>query len=212
MLSIKTFTFNPFSENTYLVYNEAKQAFIIDPGNFTANETLALSEFITSQNLTVKNILLTHAHIDHIAGLQWAFDTYQVPVLMHQLDQELLDRAPLTARQYGFNMLPFVGQTTFIDEGETLQLGTDTLHLLHTPGHSPGSISFYHKEQNWVISGDVLFQGSIGRTDLYKGNYEQLIESIKTKLLTLPPNTQVYSGHGASTNIGFEQQYNPFLK
>lgn len=212
MLHIKNFAFNPFSENTYVIYNDDKEAFIIDPGNFQVHETQQIESFITEHQLKIKNILLTHAHIDHVLGLQWAFDKYNVPVLLHKNDKELLDRAPLSAMQFGFQFTPFVGNLEFLNEGDILKLGEEEFKILFVPGHSPGSIAFYNEKEKFVISGDVLFYGSIGRTDLYKANYEQLIDSIKTKLLIMDPATQVYSGHGNPTSIGFEKDYNPFLK
>lgn len=212
MLHIKTFAFNPFSENTYIIYNDDKEAFIIDPGNFQIHETQQIESFLDDNQLKVKNILLTHAHIDHVLGLQWAYDKYDVPVLLHLNDKELLDRAPMSAMQFGFAFTPFVGNLEFLTEGDVIKLGDEEFKILFVPGHSPGSIAFYNEKEAFVISGDVLFYGSIGRTDLYKANYEQLIDSIKTKLLVLNPDTKVYSGHGDPTTIGFEKDFNPFLK
>lgn len=212
MLHIKSFAFNPFSENTYVVFNDHKNAFIIDPGNFSDEETAALHRFITENELKIKNILLTHAHIDHVLGLQKMHDFYKVPVLMHELDQEILDRNPMSARQFGFFFQPFEGEIKYLNENETLSLDEDHFKILHVPGHSPGSIAYYSEAEKLMISGDVLFEGSIGRTDLYKGNHEELIESIKTKLFVLNEETKVYNGHGNPTTIGFEKNYNPFFK
>ena len=212
MVHVESFTFNPFSENTYLVYNDEKEAFLIDPGNMPDTETQVLEDFINSKELKIKNILLTHAHIDHIIGLQWAFDTFNVPVLMHSNETEILEQAPFTAKKYGFFFPAFTGETKLIKEGDVLKLGSDTFQIFDVPGHSPGSVAFYNGESGFVISGDALFMMSIGRTDLYKGDYNQLITSIKTKLLTLPEATKVYSGHGDSTTIGFEKAHNSFLK
>lgn len=212
MLNIHIFRFNPFSENTYVLFNENKKGVIIDPGNWNEKETEVLEKFILEKEISIQNILITHAHIDHVLGLQWAHDTYKVTVKMHQEDKELLDRNPMSARNYGFEFKPFLGETEYLNEGEKYFLDEDVLEILHVPGHSPGSIAFYCKEQNFVISGDALFQGSIGRTDLYRGNHEELLKSISTKLFTLPDNTEVYSGHGEATQIGFEKQYNPFLR
>jgi len=212
MLHVESFTFNPFSENTYLVYNDEKEAFLIDPGNMPEAETKILEDFIKSKELKIENILLTHAHIDHIIGLQWAFDTFKVPVLMHSKETEILEQAPFTAKKYGFFFPAFSGETKLIKEGDELKLGSDTFQILDVPGHSPGSVAFYNQDSEFVISGDALFMMSIGRTDLYKGDYDQLITSIKTKLLTLPEATKVYSGHGGSTTIGFEKAHNSFLK
>ncbi len=212
MLNLKSFTFNPFSENTYLIYNNEKAAFLIDPGNMPDSETKVLNDFIKSKELKIKNILLTHAHIDHIIGLQWAYDEFKVPVLVHINEIEILEQAPFTAKNYGFFFPAFKGEIENIKEGDVVKLGSEIFQILDIPGHSPGSIAFYNKENEFVISGDALFMMSIGRTDLYKGDYDQLITSIKTKLLTLPESTKVFSGHGESTTIGFEKDHNPFLK
>lgn len=211
MLQIKSFAFNPFSENTYVVFNENRSAYLIDPGNFSDAETESLSEFIEEENLNIKNILLTHAHIDHVLGLQWAFDTFNVPVLMHELEKEILDRNPMSARQFGFFFKPFEGEIEYVSENDGVKLDNDDLTILHVPGHSPGSVAFHSEAQKFIISGDVLFEGSIGRTDLYKGDPGQLISSVKTKLFVLEDETKVYSGHGNPTSIGFERQYNPFF-
>ena len=211
MLNIQIFSFNPFSENTYLVFNENKKGFIIDPGNWNKTETGTLQNFIENNGISIQNILLTHAHIDHVLGLQWAFDAYKVPVKMHQEEKEILNRNPMSARNYGFDFKPFEGEIEFLKEGDSVFLDEDELKVLFVPGHSPGSIAFYNNAQNFVISGDALFQGSIGRTDLYRGNHTQLLESIRTQLFTLPEETQVYSGHGNPTQIGFEKNHNPFF-
>ncbi len=211
MLQIKSFAFNPFSENTYIVFNDTKNAFIIDPGNFSDSETAMLEKFIHDQDLKVRNILLTHAHIDHVLGLQKAYDLYKVPVLLHELEKEMLDRNPMDANRFGFFFKPFEGEIEFISENEILKLDNDEFKILHVPGHSPGHIALHNETQKFIISGDVLFEGSIGRTDLYKGNHEQLIESIKTKLFVLDEETKVYNGHGNPTTVGFEKNHNPFF-
>lgn len=211
MLKIHTFTFNPFSENTYLVFNENKKGFLIDPGNWNEKETEILENFIIENGISIQNILLTHAHIDHVLGLQWASDTYKVAVKMHEEDKEILDRNPMSARNYGFEFSPYKGEIEFLEEGDSLFLDQEELKVLFVPGHSPGSIAFYNNVQHFVISGDALFQGSIGRTDLYRGNYTQLLKSISTQLFTLPDETEVHCGHGNSTQIGFEKKNNPFF-
>ncbi len=210
--AIKSFAFNPFSENTYVLFNDKGNAFLVDPGNFSDSETDLVGKFITENNLKIQNILLTHAHIDHVLGLQWAFDKFQVPVLMHELDFEVLQRNPLSAQQFGFFFKPFEGEIKYIKENDELILDDDTLVVLHVPGHSPGSVAFYSNAQKFAVSGDVLFEGSIGRTDLYKGDHLQLLNSIRTKLFTLDDDTKIFNGHGNPTTIGFEKQYNPFLR
>lgn len=211
MLQIRSFVFNPFSENTYVVYNDHKNAFIIDPGNFSTEETRLLQNFIEENGLKIQNILLTHAHIDHVLGLQTVYNLYNVPVLLHETEKEILDRNPMDANRFGFFFKPFEGEIQFLKENEVLKLDEDEFKILHVPGHSPGHIAFNNEAQKFVVSGDVLFEGSIGRTDLYKGNHEQLLESIRTKLFILDGDTKVYNGHGNPTTIGFEKDYNPFF-
>ena len=211
MLQIRSFVFNPFSENTYVVYNDHKNAFIIDPGNFSTEETRLLQNFIEENGLKIQNILLTHAHIDHVLGLQTVYNLYNVPVLLHETEKEILERNPMDANRFGFFFKPFEGEIQFLKENEVLKLDEDEFKILHVPGHSPGHIAFHNEAQKFVVSGDVLFEGSIGRTDLYKGNHEQLLESIRTKLFILDGDTKVYNGHGNPTTIGFEKDYNPFF-
>lgn len=211
MLQIRSFVFNPFSENTYVVYNDHKNAFIIDPGNFSTEETRLLQNFIEENGLKIQNILLTHAHIDHVLGLQTVYNLYNVPVLLHETEKEMLDRNPMDANRFGFFFKPFEGEIQFLKENEVLKLDEDEFKILHVPGHSPGHIAFHNEAQKFVVSGDVLFEGSIGRTDLYKGKHEQLLESIRTKLFILDGDTKVYNGHGNPTTIGFEKDYNPFF-
>ena len=212
MLQVKSFTFNPFSENTYVVFNENKNAYIIDPGNLTEEENIVLKHFIVDHDLKIKNILLTHAHIDHVLGLQWAFDEFQVPVMIHEEEREILDRNPLDAMRFGFQFKKFVGEILYLKENDVLNLDEDELKVIHLPGHSPGHIAFLNEAQKIIVSGDVLFEGSIGRTDLYKGDHAQLLESIRLKMFNLHAETQVYNGHGNPTNIGFERDFNPFFK
>lgn len=212
MLHIQRFVFNFASENTYILYNDNKNAWIIDPGNMNEQETHAIENFIAENQLNIEKILLTHAHIDHVLGLQWAFDTYKVLVILHKDDQEVLDMLSASGARFGFQVPPVAVETTYIHEGDELDLDGEKFKIYHVPGHSPGSVVYHHEGRKFMISGDVLFEGSIGRTDLYKGNYEQLIDGIKTKLFILDDETQVFSGHGNSTTIGFEKQHNPFLK
>ncbi|MFP3833228.1 MBL fold metallo-hydrolase [Chryseobacterium sp. SIMBA_028] len=212
MLQIQGFVFNFASENTYIIYNENKNAWLIDPGNMNVQETQAIDGFIKEKGLNIQKILLTHAHIDHVLGLQWAFDTFKVPVYMHQEDQEVLDMLQASGVRFGFSVDPVKVDVNYVKEDDELDLDGEKFKIYHVPGHSPGSVVYHNENQKFMISGDVLFEGSIGRTDLYKGNYEQLIEGIRTKLFILDPETQVFSGHGNPTSIGFEKQYNPFLK
>ncbi|MEC5395419.1 MBL fold metallo-hydrolase [Bergeyella sp. RCAD1439] len=211
MLAIESFTFNPFSENTYVLYNEQKTAAVVDPGNLQPHETQALEAFVTRKGLAVRHLLLTHAHIDHVFGLQWCHDRFGIGVRLHPDEKEILDRNPMTAGQYGFFFPPFSGEVSFLSEGEVIRLDEDELVVHHVPGHSPGHVAFHCVRQGFVVSGDVLFRGSIGRTDLYKGNADVLLESIRTKLFVLPEATEVFPGHGTSTTVGEEKRFNPFF-
>jgi len=211
MLNIQSFVFNFARENTYVVYNENKNAWLIDPGNSTQQETDAIEKFISEKQLKIQKILLTHAHIDHILGLQWAVDTYKVPVLMHKEDQEVFDMFQISGMRFGMQLNHIKAEIQYIDENSELDLDGEKFKIYHVPGHSPGSVVYHNENGKFIISGDVLFEGSIGRTDLYKGNYEQLIEGIKAKLFVLDGEIQVFSGHGNPTSIGFEKQHNPFF-
>ena len=212
MFQIQAFVCNFASENTYLLFNENKNAWLVDPGNMNAQETNAIENFIKEKELKIEKIILTHAHIDHVLGLQWAFDTYKVPVTMHEDDKEVLDMLQASGMRFGFKIDPVNVDIEYINEGDELDFDGEKFKIYHVPGHSPGRIVYHNETQKFIISGDVLFEGSIGRTDLYKGNYDQLIEGIKTKLLVLDEETQVFSGHGNPTTIGFEKGYNPFLR
>ncbi len=211
MLQIKYFTFGPFSENTYVIHDENKKALLIDPGNFSESETQKLHDFIIKNELKIEKILLTHAHIDHVFGLQWASDTFGVHVYMHEAETPVLASNPVSAQRFGLTISPFKGEITYISENDTITMGEETFKIYHVPGHSPGSVAYHHERQNFMISGDVLFQGSIGRTDLPGGNGQQLLDSIRDKLFVLHGDVQVYSGHGPVTTIGFERDFNPFF-
>lgn len=211
MISIHYFTFGPFQENTYILWDETKECVIIDPGNNSSSENEQLSNFISQNHLKPTRLILTHAHVDHINGNKYVFETYNLLPEVHKDDVLFLEKHLATANMYGFNVDPSPMAKTYIKEGDIIQFGNSILNTLHTPGHSPGSITYYNLEFGFMISGDVLFYGSIGRTDLPLGNYETLIDSIKTKLFPLGDHMKVYSGHGPMTTIGFEKMNNPFL-
>jgi hydroxyacylglutathione hydrolase len=212
MLTVQPFTFNPVQENTYVLYNEKGECCIIDPGCYFASEEQALAGFIQQNKLTPVLLLNTHCHLDHIFGNKFIHRTYQLRLHLHPLEKAVLEYGPASGQAWQMPFDNYDGDLVFIDEGQTIRIGEDELHVLFTPGHSPGSISLYDKEAKFVISGDVLFQGSVGRTDLPGGNFRLLEESIKTKLYTLPEDTIVYPGHGESTTIGDEMKTNPFVK
>ncbi len=211
-MNLKKFVFNPFQENTYLIWDEEKNCAIIDPGCADEYERNELVEFIEKEALKPIKLLNTHCHVDHVLGNKFLAEKYNLGLEMHKLDLPVLNAVPSYGASYGFNTGPMVEPSVFLEEGETIKVGSIELKILFVPGHSPGSICFYHETSKQVISGDALFYGSIGRTDLPGGNHTQLIEAIKSELLTLPEDVQVHSGHGPSTNIGFEKANNPFLR
>lgn len=211
MLYLKSFCFNPFQQNTYLVYTDAGTAWIIDPGNYSASENQELKKFIDNKNLKLQRLLLTHGHIDHVLGNKFIFDTYGLLPEMHEADLFFIDKMTQSGAMYGINCDQSPSPRHFIKEGDRLLLDDYVFEVFYTPGHSPGSISFYNKENKLLVAGDVLFRGSIGRSDLPKGDHETLIRSIKEKLLVLGDDIKVYSGHGESTTTGFEKLNNPFL-
>jgi hydroxyacylglutathione hydrolase len=211
MIQLHSFTFGPFQENTYLLWDETLECLIIDPGNSTASEHKVLSDFISEKKLKPVRLILTHAHIDHINGNKYVLDTYGLLPEVHKDDLFLIERHAATGAMYGLPVDPSPMPGAFIAEGDVISFGNSTLDVVHTPGHAPGHVTFYNKEQGFMISGDVLFYGSIGRTDLPMGNFDTLIASIKNKLFPLGDDMKVYSGHGPSTTIGFERMNNPFL-
>lgn len=212
MLQVHHFTFNPFQENTYLIQNNQQACWIVDPGMSTPEEEQALLEFIEERKLIPQAIINTHAHIDHILGIDFVAQQFNIPFFIHEKELPILNNAANTARMFGFQYDGVQTLPQFISEKQVLKLEDESIEIKFVPGHSPGSIAFYSKENNWVISGDALFAGSIGRTDLLMGNYDLLITSINTQLLTLPEGTIVYSGHGPETTIGKEKTSNPFLQ
>lgn len=211
MINVHYFAFGPFQENTYVLWDETNECIILDPGNSTASENKKLSDFISQKNLNVKRLILTHAHVDHINGNKYVFDTYGLLPEVHQDDVYFIEKHTATATMYGLSVEQSPMPKAFIKEGDVIKFGNSSLQTLHTPGHSPGSISYYNKEDKLIIGGDVLFYGSIGRSDLPMGNHNTLIKSIVEKLIPLGDDMKVYSGHGMPTTIGFERMNNPFL-
>ncbi|WP_447641089.1 MULTISPECIES: MBL fold metallo-hydrolase [Chitinophagaceae] len=212
MLKLYSFTFSPFQENTYLLANENRDAILIDPGMFFDEEKVQIQSFIEKENLHPIQILLTHAHLDHVFGLKWAAEQYQLEPYLHANEQVILENAKNAGAKYGLDFDDYKGTVHFLSEENTIKLGENELNILFVPGHSPGSIAFYNAAHNLLIAGDTLFQESIGRTDLPYGNHEELISHIKSKLFTLPDETKVYPGHGPHTTIGHEKRTNMFLR
>jgi hydroxyacylglutathione hydrolase len=213
MINIKTFIFNPFQENTYVVSDQSGECVVIDPGCSSVREQQVIQTWMESNNLKPVAVWCTHLHVDHVLGNAFFYETYGLKPTAHYNDQDLYNLVRQQAQMFGLVMEsdpPSVG--VFVNEGDTLTFGNTSFTVLHVPGHSPGGICFYNAQQKVVIVGDALFSGSIGRTDLWGGDHKQLIDNIQSKLLTLSPDTIVYPGHGPFTTIGEEQTSNPFLQ
>lgn len=216
MLRIRRFVFNTFGENTYLVINsDTAEAAVVDPGMNTARECAEFDSFVAENGLKITQIINTHLHVDHCFGDNYVRDRYGAKVKSHPDDAFLGER--VAAQMRAFGMLsrggepePVVSDAELRD-GDLVAVGDDQLRVLHVPGHSPGSIALYSATGGFVLTGDALFQGSIGRTDLPGGSHPQLVAAIRKKLLTLPAATTVYPGHGPATTIGAEMKYNPYL-
>ena len=211
MITLKQFTFSPVQENTYVLSNEDKDCCIIDPGCYSSQERKQLQDYMLENGLQPKYLLNTHCHLDHIFGNKFVAETYGLTLHLHPNEQKVLSMGPTFGEMWGLPFENYQGEYVFLREGDSIHLGKDEFSILETPGHSPGSICFYHKQQQFIIGGDVLFNGSIGRTDLPGGDFDTLISSIRTKLWPLPDEVVVYSGHGPATTIGKEKRTNPFL-
>lgn len=213
MLQIYSFTNNPFQENSYLLYDETSQAILVDCGAMNTVEQKAISDFVQMQELEIVKLVHTHLHLDHIFGYRWSSEEYGLLTHAHKDDEFLLNDFESICNNYGVDVSniipPKIG--TYISEEDQLLFGNTELEILHVPGHTPGHLCFYNSANKILIAGDCLFRQSIGRTDFPYGNHEQLVEGIQTKLFPLGDDVAVYSGHGPSTTIGWERQYNPFL-
>jgi len=211
MTKIKIFVFNPFQENTFLLYDDSNECIVIDPGCNEEKEFAELEQFISENNLTLKSIINTHCHIDHIMGNAHLVNKYNVTSIAHKEDLPLLERSNDMALAFGFSVEEPPVPTKFVVEGDEISFGNTILKVIHVPGHSLGSIVLYNKEDKFLIAGDVLFAGSIGRTDLPGGNHDALLSGIKEKLFTLDSDIVVYPGHGESTTIAHERNTNPYF-
>jgi glyoxylase-like metal-dependent hydrolase (beta-lactamase superfamily II) len=212
-MNYKTFIFSPFQENTYVLFDESGECIVVDPGNFSSNENIQLDNFLKENKLTLKAIVNTHNHLDHIFGLKYLVDTYAVDFICHKEEVAWIDNFRATCNNYGLNVDYDPPQPTkLIEDGDIFKFGNTELQVILVPGHSAGGVALYNKKAGLLFCGDILFDGSIGRTDLPGGNYEQLISGIKKKLFVLPDDTEVFSGHGEKTSIGKEKRTNPFLK
>jgi hydroxyacylglutathione hydrolase len=211
MLTLYTLTFNPLQENTYILAAENNECWIIDPGCYEREEQAQLFDLIVSKQLKPVLIINTHCHVDHVLGNAAVKRKYNIPLLIHPIEEPYLRAVSTYAPNYGFAAYEPAEPDDFLDVKVSMKLGEHSIQLLFVPGHSAGHIALYNKEQNLCIAGDVLFRQSIGRTDLPGGNHEQLLQSIRTQLFSLPGETVVYPGHGQSTTIEFEKRHNPFF-
>ncbi|MDO5522619.1 MAG: MBL fold metallo-hydrolase [Bacteroidia bacterium] len=212
-MKIKTFEFNPLGVNTYILYDETGECVVIDASCFFPDERELLLNFILNNNLIVKHLINTHLHFDHIFGVNFMASQFGLELQAHKDDEFLLTNIADQLQMFGFNSnvdyKPEIGN--YLTEKDTIAFGNQQLKIMHIPGHSPGSIVFYNEKEKFAVAGDVLFNGSIGRTDLPGGSFEQLYNGIQTKLFTLPAETEIYPGHGPKTTIGYERKNNPFV-
>jgi glyoxylase-like metal-dependent hydrolase (beta-lactamase superfamily II) len=225
MLTVKSFVFSPLQENTYVLFNQKDACCIIDPGCYFGPERMELKEYIEQQGLTPKILLNTHCHLDHVFGNKFVYDTWDLPLHLHEKERAVLEEAPAMGVEWELPFEQYRGELIDLRPGEAVSWdggeirvgkgmggGADALTILFLPGHSPGSVGFYCPAQGFLIGGDVLFRGSIGRPDLPGGDYGTLLRSIREELWKLPDDTIVYSGHGEPTTIGWERAHNPFLR
>jgi len=212
MMTIQTFTFNALQENTYVVFDKTKEAIIIDPGCYDADERKELKEFVASNKLKPVRLLNTHCHVDHVLGNAFVAHEYKLELETSETEEAQLRSVKLYAPLYGFMGYQECEVEKYLKEGDKVTFGQSSLSVLFVPGHSPGHLAFLNLAQKICIAGDVLFRGSVGRADLPGGNFTQLEKSIKTKLYTLPDDMQIFPGHGPTTTIGFEKKRNPYVR
>jgi glyoxylase-like metal-dependent hydrolase (beta-lactamase superfamily II) len=211
MVNIHQFIFNNFQENTYILWDETGECVIIDPGCYYPEEKEDLAKYIAAKELKPVLLLNTHCHLDHVFGNKWVKEKFGIPLLAHPGDEFFLKNMKETAAMYGFGIEESPMPDRHLEDGGEVTFGKSKLRVIHTPGHSPGGVCFVNDDAGFIIGGDVLFQGSIGRFDLPGGNYETLMESIFTRLLIFPDTMKVYNGHGPATTVGTERRTNPFL-
>jgi hydroxyacylglutathione hydrolase len=212
MITIQSFCFNAFQENTYVLFNEKKEAIIVDPGCYTRIEEKTLTDFISEQTLTPTLLLNTHCHLDHVFGNNFIHATYGLTPILHANEQIILDRFSDAAAKYGIPVDAYNGPIQYVEDQAIIPFGKEAFKVLLTPGHSPGSICFYHEKQDFILGGDLIFKDSVGRTDFPGCNPQDLIKSIRDQILPLPDTLSIYSGHGPVTQLGRERKMNPYIK
>lgn len=208
---VKTFHFNPFQVNTYVLHDDTKEAIIIDPGNYSQREHEQLQEYIEKEGLSIQYVVNTHPHVDHVAGNKWCVEHYYCPVYIHEKAMKIYQQTHIYCAVLGMEMEHCPEPAKLLQEGDILTFGNQKLQVLYTPGHADGSICLYDESHKMVFVGDVLFAGSVGRTDLPTGSTPVLMQSIREKLMTLPDETTVFCGHEITTTIGYERIHNPFI-
>ena len=212
MITIKRLEFNPFRENTYVISDDTGECLIVDPGCQEPEEQDLLLVYLEENHLKPVKIVNTHCHIDHILGTAFLHDQFMLPFLIHPEEKPLLTASVAQGEFFGLEVRTPPEPTDLLNEGDMVTFGDSVFEVIHIPGHSPGGIVLLNKDQRCMFTGDVLFQGSIGRTDLPGGDYDSLVSSIRQKLLILDPEIRVYPGHGPDTTIGIENQSNPFFQ
>jgi hydroxyacylglutathione hydrolase len=211
-MTVKFFVFNPFQENTYVISDNTNECVIIDPGCYEEDEKRLLTDYIADNHLNVRMLLNTHCHIDHILGNYFVKEKYKTKLYIHPKEEFVLNAQQIFAPNYGFHQYHEARPDAYLTPGESVAFGDQKFSILFVPGHAPGHVAFYNEKEKVVIGGDVLFEGSIGRTDLPGGNFNTLIKSIHEQLFTLPDDVVVYPGHGSETTIGVEKRTNPFCR
>lgn len=211
MIKVEKFVVNPLQENSFVISDESGECIFVDPGFYYDEEYTEVQEYVEDNQLKPVKITNTHCHFDHIMGVERLRKTYKIPFYAHKEDEYWIEKAEEQGEMFAIEMQPVSPIDSFLNENETIKFGTTGLRVIHVPGHSPGHVVFYHEENKILVAGDVLFYGSIGRTDLPGGHYDTLITNIKKKLFQLPDDVKVFSGHGPETTIGFEKNNNPFL-
>jgi hydroxyacylglutathione hydrolase len=213
MITVEQLTYNPFQENTFLVYDETNDCVVIDPGMYTQEERIAFENHIKNKGLNLVKLISTHSHLDHVFGNAFVAETFNLGLQIHKEDLQTLEMFDRTVALYQIpNTQKSPMPSSYFEEGDKIEFGNSHLDIVFVPGHAPGHVAFISHKDKFVINGDCLFYGSIGRTDLPGGNHDQLLDSIRTKLFILRDDYKVYCGHGPATTIGFEKQNNSFLK
>jgi hydroxyacylglutathione hydrolase len=212
MLNIKKFTFNPVEVNAFILWDKTLECVLIDPACFIPEEERQLKQFIESNHLTPVRLLNTHGHFDHLMGNKFVKKIWGLKCEIHEDDNYLVEHAETLASLFGIEMTAPPPRGKFLEDGEVISFGNSELSVIHVPGHSPGGVAFYSKKDQLLFSGDILFNSSVGRTDLPKGNFDLLIQGIQEKLMVLDENVKVYCGHGEETTIGQEKRNNPYIK